>query len=157
MYGLCERVHLVIGHASVSSLYTVVSDALWNIKHDAEKTEVIHVCQRSRWWSKNIKSPYRCTITYFTPINPFHPFLLHLQECLLKVHQKASMDSLYLSGPFHSRSPPTLIKITPQGILFIPATVFTENTQRTSWASDGSHRMVEGEESLYCFGQSPGI
>lgn len=78
-----------------------------------------------------------CTLTLFTAIYLFLSSLLHLQKCLHTVHQGASMDSLSISP--HLPLILTLLRLyngktTPQGTLFIPATMFTENTQRTSWS-----------------------
>lgn len=76
------------------------------------------------------------TVTPFMPIYHFLSSLLHFQKCLLTVHQGASADSLSIS--LHLPLILTLLRLynrktTPQGTLFIHATMFTESTQRTSW------------------------
>lgn len=58
-----------------------------------------HLCTFVMLWNSysfNFSS-CGCIVTHFTPIYPFLSSLLHLQKCLLKVHQGASMDALSMS------------------------------------------------------------
>lgn len=72
--------------------------------------------------------------------------MLYLLKCLLTVLQGASADSLSIS--LHLSLILTFLqlynrKTTPQGTLFIHATMFTENTQRTSWRFESTRRAGE--------------
>ncbi len=98
-----------------------------------------------------------CTVTPFAPIYLFLFSLLHFQKCLLTVHKGASADALSIS--LHLPLILTLLRLynrktTPQGTLFIHATMFTEYTQRASWRFKSVIQKDRGQESLACSGRA---